>query len=117
MFKRWQDWVMVLMGFWLLVSPTILDYAPSHAINGNAFGTGAVLIAFNLIAAARLVDDGQELFNIMTGWWLIASPFALGFHGSGCAEYNVIGIGSAVIVLAIWEICSAANAPSNSNTP
>src|SRR5271165_492911 len=111
MSKRWQDWMIMLLGCWLLVSPSTLGYVPSHAVTGNAYGIGVALITFNIIAVGRIVDIGQELFNIVIGCWLLASPYALAFHGSGNPEYNASAVGAAVIVLAAWQIHDAVKPP------
>ena len=104
---RWQDWMTVLLGAWLLASPWQLDFALNHAAMGNACGVGVVLIVFNLMAVARLLEQGQEIFNILTGAWLVLSPYALDFAGERGPTINAVVVGSCVNCLAVWQIIDA----------
>ncbi len=107
MFKRWQDWTNVLLGFVLVVSPWEIGYSLNRAATGNSCGLGAALIFFNLIAAARLLDEGQEIFNILLGLWLILSPYSLDFAMEKEATITAVGVGAAVVALATWQIYNA----------
>jgi len=107
MMVRWQDWANVLLGCWLVVSPDQLGYSLNAAASGNAFGLGAVLVIFNLISACRLVEKGQEIFNIVLGIWLLLSPFALGFEPEREATINAMTVGALVAVLAVWQMRDA----------
>jgi hypothetical protein len=84
-----------------------LDFALNHAAMGNACGVGVVLIVFNLMAAARLMEQGQEIFNILTGAWLVLSPYALDFAGERGPTINAVVVGSCVNCLAVWQIIDA----------
>ena len=107
MFKRWQDWMNVLLGFWLVISPWEIGYSLNKAATGNGCGLGAALIFFNLIAAARLLDEGQEIFNILLGLWLVVSPYSLDFAMEKEATLNAVAVGAAVVALASWQIYDA----------
>jgi hypothetical protein len=72
---RWQDWVNVALGIWLVVSPWETDYSLNTTTKENALGLGAVLIVFNLISVLRVKEEGQEILNIVLGAWLVLSPF------------------------------------------
>lgn len=104
---RWQDWINVLLGFWLVVSPWGLDYSLNNAATANAHGLGATIIIFNIISACRLIDEGQEIFNILLGTWLILSPYSLGFATEKAAAINVILVGAAIMSLGIWQMYDA----------
>ena len=101
---RWQDWTNVLLGCWLGVSPYQLEYRLNAAATQNAMGLGAVLVIFNIISACRLVDKGQEIFNIVLGTWLLLSPCAVGFESVQAATINTMTVGALVVGLAIWQI-------------
>ena len=107
---RWQDWADVLLGCWLVVSPYQLEYWLDAAATQNAMGLGAALVIFNLISACRLVDKGQEIFNIVLGTWLLLSPFSLGFEEVPEATINTMTVGALVVVLALWQIHDARKA-------
>jgi len=70
-------------------------------------GFGAGLVIFNLISACRLIDKGQEIFNIVLGAWLVLSPFALGFSAESEAGINAMIVGTLVVVLAGWQMHDA----------
>jgi len=105
---RWQDWTNALLGAWLVVSPSVLGYSLDEAAAGNAMGVGAALLAFNVISACRLIDEGQELLNIVIGAWLLLSPFAFGFPPSSAAGVDTMAVGAVVALLAGWQIRDAA---------
>jgi hypothetical protein len=104
---RWQDWIDILLGLWLVVSPWQMDYTLHHAATGNACGVGAVLIMFNLISVGRLLEQGQEIVNILLGGWLILSPYALDFASQREPTVNVMVVGATVICLAVWQMIDA----------
>jgi hypothetical protein len=104
---RWQDWLSVALGCWLVISPWQMDYWLDRTATGNACGIGVALIIFNLISVRRMVDSGQEIVNILIGFWLILSPFSLNFGQERSATLNALLLGSAVVILAIWQIRDA----------
>jgi len=104
---RWQDWVAIVLGCWLIVSPWQMEYTLHHAATANASGVGVVLVVYNLIAVGRLVEQGQEIFNIMAGCWLVLSPYALDFSSESGATINAIAVGVAVVILAFWQLFDA----------
>jgi hypothetical protein len=104
MILRWQDWTNVLLGSWLVVSPWQMGYTLNETATTNACGLGAVLIVFNLISVCRLVDEGQEIFNILLGFWLICSPYVLGFAADKGPAVNALAGGVIIVTLAVWQI-------------
>ena len=104
---RWQDWTNVLLGCWLVVSPWQMGYTLNETATTNACGLGAVLIVFNLISVCRLVDEGQEIFNILLGIWLICSPYVLGFATDREPAINALAAGVMVVALSVWQIYDA----------
>jgi hypothetical protein len=84
-----------------------MGYTLNHAATTNACGLGGVLILFNLISACRLVDKGQEIFNCLLGFWLICSPYVLGFATDKEPAINALAAGVMVVALAVWQIYDA----------
>jgi len=107
MIIRWQDWINVLLGCWLVVSPWEMEYSLNGAATANACGLGGVLLVFNLISACRLLDQGQEIFNILLGTWLILSPYSLTFATEREPSINAIVVGTMIVALASWQIYDA----------
>ena len=106
---RWQDWASAVSGLWLVISPWEMSYTLDNAARGNACGVGAVLVVFNLVSACRLKDQGQEIFNILLGVWLILSPYSLGFSDDDGPTINAVATGLTVVILAVWQFHDAAN--------
>ena len=104
---RWQDWANVLLGAALLSSPEWMGYALDGAATKNAYGLGAVLVIYNLIAACRLIDRGEEILNIVLGLWLAMSPYILGFYANPDPTLIARAAGTAVTLLAIWQLRDA----------
>ena len=98
--NRWQDWCIAAAGVWLVASPQQLAFALEHIASGNALGVGALLVVYNVMSAARLIDQGQEILNLILGIWLIFSPYALGFSWLVSASVDMIAVGAAIVVLA-----------------
>jgi hypothetical protein len=93
-----------------VLSPGVVEYSLNLAATQNAYGVGALLIIFNLISAARLLDQGQELFNIVVGIWLLSSPYVLGFESAKGPAINALMAGAMVVVLAGWQLHDAVKA-------
>jgi hypothetical protein len=85
-----------------------MAYSLNHSASSNAYGLGATLIVFNLMAVARILDEGQEILNILFGVWLMLSPYALNFAEIKEPTVNAIAVGAMIIVLAGWQIYDAA---------
>lgn len=100
----------VLLGCWLVVSPWAMGYSLIKDATANACGLGAVLTVFNLISACRLLDEGQEIFNILLGSWLILSPYPLNFATENGPTINAIMVGAIIVVLAVWKLYDATKA-------
>jgi hypothetical protein len=104
---RWQDYTAILLGAWLAISPWQMEFTLNHAAMGNACGVGMMLVLFNLMSAARLMEQGQEIVNIFAGFWLILSPYALAFSGSLGLTLDAMGVGIAIVCLAFWQMFDA----------
>ncbi len=89
---RWQDWTIVLLGVWLVLSPffgigAIGDVA---AINSYLIGAVVTLVAFMAIAKSEV---WKEYTNLTLGLWLIAAPFVLSFTNLAGPMWNQIIVG------------------------
>src|SRR5512138_1468963 len=96
---KWEDWLGVALGLWLVLSPWTLGYAEaSAAATMNALFLGATFIfleQLNLDAH----EDLEEWMDIIAGSWLVLSPFVLGFAQLTAASVNAIGAGVLAILL------------------
>lgn len=105
--QRWQDWVMLVLGVWLFVSPFwMMAYASSAgAIAWNSYIMGALVVIFSIAALVnhKLWEEGV---NVAIGIWLIAAPFVLGyFFGESLgAGWNQLFVGLLLALDALWVI-------------
>lgn len=104
--KRWQDWVMLVFGIWMLVSPFWMAGYASHAsmAAGNAYILGILVIGFAWAALAT-ANRWEERVELVLGVWLIIAPFVLRFwtgeHGAGV---NSLVLGILIALDAIWAL-------------
>jgi hypothetical protein len=104
--ESWQDWAILVLGLWLLISPFLLGYASADAAAWNAYAVGAAVV---ILAATSLwvpsFGMDEEWANLMLGLWLVAAPFVLGFIGSEpLAAWNQIVVGVLIAGDAAWAV-------------
>ena len=102
--RRWQDWVTLVLGIWLFISPWALGfYAGMSAASWNFFIVGAAFVVF-AVAALNLRTLWEEWVNLVLGIWMIVSPWVLGFSGTSGARDDAIIVGLIVGVMSIWAL-------------
>jgi hypothetical protein len=108
--KRWQDWVMLILGIWLLVAPFWMAGYASHGsvAAGNSYLFGVLVIGFAWAALAT-ARRWEEWVEFAFGIWLVISPFVLGFWGSEHgAGINTFVVGILVLLDAISALQATA---------
>ncbi len=104
--KRWRpesvlDLYNLLLAMFLFISPWLFARA-----NGTAAVdlrvSGAAIAALSL-AAVLAFANWEEWANLLLGFWLIVSPWALGFAHTRAMHFS-IGVGLAVAFLAALEL-------------
>jgi hypothetical protein len=103
--KRWQDWVNVLLGLWLFVSPWALGYAAHSGAAGNAYVVGAGIVVFAAVAAC-LPQAWEELVNAGLGVWLVIAPYVLGFASQTTVALHTVVVGVLVTAFAVGALFS-----------
>lgn len=121
--RTWEDYAGMALGAAIAVSPFIfaetaghawhnsfLEFALgrslNHAVLLNAMVVGLlifILAAFELDRQDRL----QEATEFISGCWLIASPFALGYAASGQLRWWHFSLGALVALFALLELWQA----------
>lgn len=100
--KRWQDWLNLLLGAWLFISPWTLGFKgelPGAAMNAHVVGAAVLIIA---ALAVYLPHAWEEILNFLLGAWAVAAPWVLGFASNREAMANTVVVGVLVAVLALW---------------
>lgn len=120
MHGRWQDWINLVLGVWLFVSPWVLGHMLIEAAAWNAFVFGAVIALIAITALARYTV-WQEVILIAIALWLIIAPWVLPFTPADAdgaalstalllAVWNHIAVGLLVAIFAAWEMAAARRA-------
>lgn len=118
--KRWQDWLNLLLGVWLSLSPVLgvgasvtapwriqlaggaIDFLSSTTVQAwNAYVAGGVVILLSLFALLRPVK-WEEWFNFLIGLWIIIAPLGLEFTGDSTALWNHVLVGALICASALW---------------
>lgn len=99
----WQDWVNVVFGVWLFISPFFGIGIESPAAVWNAYIMG-LAIALIALAAVSQPRKWEEWINLIIGVWLIIAPFALDFTYLQGATWNQIIVGLLVAADAVWAM-------------
>ena len=92
----------LFIGLLLVASPWLLAYA--HGLPAmDAWASGALVILLSL-AAIFAFSEWEEWLSLLTGLWLIVSPFVLGFTHT-TAMHVTIAAGVLIAYLAALELC------------
>ena len=100
--NQWRDFINLLLGIWVYVSPWVLGYSAIRIAELNANAVGLV-IAVAAIAAIVHFYRWEEWVNILLGAWLIASPWVLPIPADQALMWNQGIAGAIVCGLAVWS--------------
>jgi hypothetical protein len=103
---RWRpqsalDFYTAAFGLFVFVSPWLFAYANENA-RLDLWASGAAIAAIS-IAAVIAFSDWEEWLNFLLGFWLIASPWVLGFAHTRAMHVS-IGLGVMVAFIAALEL-------------
>jgi hypothetical protein len=113
--ERWRDWVMLVLGAWLFLSPWILGFAGGApagaepaaagpaAAAWNAWIVGVVITALAIWAIVKFAEWQDWLTGIL-GVWLVIALWVLGVSSLTAAAWNQVIVGLLVVALAAWEL-------------
>ena len=102
MFKslKWEDWLGVALGAWLLVSPWVLGYSVESAATMNALILGTILVLEEMLEIG-VHETIEEWFDVVAGAWLCISPLVLGYTSNAVASVNTFAVGVLTVLLAV----------------
>ncbi|MFZ5461980.1 MAG: SPW repeat protein [Pseudomonadota bacterium] len=101
--KRWQDWTNLVLGLWLFVSPWVLGFTDMAMPAWNAYLMGVAIMLFAALAIYSL-KAREEWMNMVFGFWLMLSPWVLGFTAQNMPALNAVITGALVTALATWAM-------------
>jgi len=102
--RRWQDWAILGLGLWLLVSPWVLQFTRELGWGSIDFYVVGLGIAALAVLALRLGALWGEWVAFVLGLWMIGSPWLLGFASGGPAVPDAVAAGTLIAVFAVWVI-------------
>ena len=101
--KRWQDWLNLLIGIWLFISPWVIGFAGTeNGASWNAWILGVAIVVFSAFAVS-LPQVWEEVVNILLGIWMVISSWVIGV-ASRAVETNFVIVGLLVILFAAWAM-------------
>lgn len=103
---RWQDWLTLVFGLWLFSSPWLLQYFTARpyttqtAASWNSIIFGAVITGLTVKELyIPKKKNWEEWVNLVMGFWLLVSPWILGFYAQTLATLNMVIVGLVIVAL------------------
>ena len=111
--SRWVDWINLILGIWLFISPWVLNLIIPHAASpGDFWWVGGAIIVVAFWALTAPWARWTEWINALLAIWLFISPWVLGFVYTRAA-WNAWIIGVVVFLLALAALSAARRMPIN----
>jgi O-antigen/teichoic acid export membrane protein len=101
--RSWEDWVGMLIGVLIGISPWLAEQQYDQAVMWNAGVVGVLVFGLAQLEYVSL-QRWEEVGEIACGLWLIASPFIFGYAGTGALGYWHLALGAVVVLLAALEL-------------
>jgi len=101
--QRWQDWINLILGVWLFITPFLGLDALTSVVAWNSYVFGVIVAVLSVWALVQ-PRAWEEWINLLIGVWLIIAPFLLGFEANTTAMWNHIIVGIIVGVDALWAV-------------
>ena len=111
--KRFQDWLTVVIGALLFVAPFVLGATANQAAAWTAYAGGVLLAIAGLWSLARSspANHVAEWAEIVIGVLVFLTPWALGFTGLTAMAWSVWIAGILAVVLAGSVVLSERDRP------
>lgn len=103
--SRIADWINLVLGIALFVSPWVLGFADGGTAVWNACYSGAIVAVLAFYALANFSLWHERLMAV-AGLWILVSPWVIGFTGIAAALWVHVVLGIAVTALAGWRAFS-----------
>ena len=101
--RPWEDWVSMLIGVLVGISPWLAEQQDNPAIMWNATLVGLIVFGLAQLEYVNL-RRWEEVGAIAFGLWLVASPFTFGYSESGALRFWHYSLGAVVALLAVLEL-------------
>jgi len=117
--KKWRkesvlDLYNLVLAMFLLISPWLFARAnPTAAIDLRVSGAAIAILS---LAAMVAFSRWEEWANLLLGFWLIVSPWVLGFAHTRAMHFSIV-VGAAVAFLALLELWIVYDAAHTDSPP
>ena len=101
--RSWEDWVGMLIGVLIGISPWLADQQTDPVVMWNAVLVGALVLVLAQLEYVSL-QRWEEIGEIVLGLWLVASPFIFGYAEGGQLRYWHFILGAITALLTTWEL-------------
>lgn len=100
---KWEDWVGIGLGVWLIASPWALGFSDQSAATMNALIMGSILVLEELLEVI-VHEMAEEWIDLVAGLWLLVSPLVLGFASQAAVAANTAAVGLLTVLFAAWAM-------------
>jgi hypothetical protein len=108
--RTWEDWLGMLLGVLIILSPWFPTQAGHEVIDGersvviiNTFAVGILVFGLAQLEYIAL-QRWEEATAILLALWLIVSPYVFGNHGDGLLRFYHSALGGLVLLLATLQL-------------
>jgi hypothetical protein len=108
--RTWEDWLGMLLGVLIILSPWFPTQAGHEIIDAersvvivNTFAVG-ILVFFLAQLEYVALRRWEEVAAILLALWLIVSPYVFGYHGDGLLRFYHSTLGGLVLLLATLQL-------------
>lgn len=106
--KTWRSILTFVAGWWLVLSPWLLDYYSQSFAAWAAVIIGAMLMLSEMAAYVR-PGAWEEMLDFVLGALLICLPLLPGLYTSTPAAINAVAVGMLVLGLAVHALMDNPN--------
>ena len=101
--KNVQDWINLVCGALLFVSPWVLRFSGDAMAARAAWIGGVIIFAMGLVALMQFAE-WEEWIALIVGALVVIAPWALGFAAIQAAMWSCVVLGVIVVLSSISEI-------------
>ncbi len=101
--RTWEDWLGMALGLLVVLSPVLAGSGGNDAVMVNSGLVGVLILS---LGALELVDlrRWEEGLEMLLGFWLMASPFVLGYADGGPLMTAHLLLGALIAAVSIYEL-------------
>jgi uncharacterized membrane protein len=98
--QRWQDWISVVLGVLLFITPFVFGATAIAPAAWTAYAGGVLLVFVGLWSLASPKNQALEWAEVVIGVLVFIAPFVLGFASLGTLAWSAWIAGVLAVVLA-----------------